>query len=65
MPAIITTTSAQHRKRDHDNTPLTHAHTHGDNQSSSDVNEDIMAFYQAKEELLKRRGQGQGGGAAR
>ena len=27
--------------------------------SSADVNEDIMAFYQAKEELLKRRG-GQG-----
>ena len=61
MPSIITTTSAQHRKREHDNIP----HVNGDHQSSSDVNEDIMAFYQAKEELLKRRGQGGGGGAAR
>ena len=33
--------------------------------ASSDVNEDIMAFYQAKEEMLRRRGQGAGGQAAR
>jgi hypothetical protein len=37
------------------NTKLSHAMVTADAKSDMDVNEDIMAFYQAKEELLKRK----------